>query len=175
MSSDEQDLTKTVTSVITADDQSQIERLRRKRREQSEAPEAMTELEIPGYDGELWVRVKVVDWIELKKIGRKVSKEPEQYRELMAQMDTLIKACVGILLRRSDGTLHPPMGQEMGFDDRLVELLDLRSADGKAPSSARAVVRALFPSDVAISALAAELNTWMPQAERQLDEDAQGN
>jgi hypothetical protein len=105
------------------------------------------DLKVPGYDGALAVRYKLLKDDETKKLGKRVleaSRQQDEEKAKSVTADFLIKACQCILVRNADDALEPLVGdddQQVCFDQRLAEFLGFE-ADG-----AREVVYGTFSPD----------------------------
>lgn len=145
--------------------QSQLERLKKRRREARENREPL-DLPIPGYGDELVARYRVLDYDELQKLerrGSKMAQAGDTEAGLKVTMDTIAQACIGIFLRQDDGSLKPlnecvtEFGDEpVRYDARLAETVGV-DAEGKV----RVVIRRVFPTDLSIIGHLAQISNWM--------------
>jgi hypothetical protein len=159
--------------------ESHLERFRTLRAER--VVEKHTDLEIPGYGGELVCRYNPISWDELKRIGEKVEKMKHPRRELLGQADTLIAACEQFFVRVK-GELEPLDPDDpvaIRYDDRLAKALgfDAKNSDGSA-KTARQIVLETFGlavnPELAVTAQHNELAEWMQGANQEADEELLG-
>ena len=80
-----------------ADGGSVLDNLKRKRNKI--AQDRHLDLDIPGYDGEIFARYKPVDWDRLKSIAEKAENSSSRRKELNAQADTIATACDTLFIR----------------------------------------------------------------------------
>lgn len=121
------------------------------------------DLAIPGYDGDLIARYRLVDALgEGKLIGEKIRRDfkTEEDRNYWGAVDVLITACEGFYLRNAEtGELEPldPDGQgPVCYDHRLAKGLELDT------TTARDTLTALFNGQtIRILAHAVKLAEWM--------------
>lgn len=125
------------------------------------------DIDIPGYDGNLYGRYKLLDGPALNRIAQNVTKtiKDKAERGMAASIDTLVTACVEMRVRDGgrDLSLAEVIGEEepVRYDMRLAEFLDFHTDLGEHPS-ARSVLRATFVgNDVAIGAHNQRLSRWM--------------
>lgn len=146
-----------------------LERLRARR--VAIAKPRHADLDIPGYNGLLVLRVRPVAWKWLRDRTEAAQRDRSGWRELNAHCDVIIQATDEILVREND-ELQPinPDGEPTRWDDRLVALLQL----GDNVKRARDVVRATFNNDVAVSVFYAELMEWLQESNAEADEEFQG-
>jgi hypothetical protein len=131
-------------------------------------------LEIPGYDGKLVAQYKVVPWDEMKRLADKLDKSQSPRKELLAQVDTLLMACVQILAR--DGgedkplqEVFPEIGDEpIRFDERLAKVLGFEPDSG---SPARSIVFKTFDNDIAITSHHQKVAEWMESSRSDDEKD----
>jgi hypothetical protein len=153
-------------------DTSIVGRLRAKRRAASE--KQTIDLPIPGYDGELVVRYRLLDpLVEGKELGDRIAGEfrgpsLDAERGYYLAVDTLIAACVAIFAK-VNGDLVPIAGEGTitSFEDTdaLADLLAFDPLD-----TARKTVEAVFVGNkVAINGQSVHLNVWMLDPSRELD------
>jgi hypothetical protein len=149
---------------------SEIERLRELRRGITE--NRTIELDIPGYNGLLVARYRLLDWKTVRGIVKRLeNKQSQSEAEMLSQMDTIASACVELLLRKEDDSLIG-MDDSYGpvrYDKHLCELLDL-----PVPSTAREAIVSVFVSDMAIVGHHAKLLTWMQGEQEDVDEEFLG-
>jgi hypothetical protein len=116
------------------------------------------DLEVPGYQGLLWVRYGTIPLKEAELLGKEVMKEQKDMRTLLGAVDTLIAACRGVYVKSGDELVSIDTTQDVPvlFDQRLADLLDFQSSGG-----ARGVVRGTFSNDYAIVQQSIVLSRWM--------------
>jgi hypothetical protein len=157
-----------------------MESLRAKHRELRESK--TLDLPIPGYDGDLVARYRLLTMKELENIGNRVQKQVKNQgdRVLRASLDAIIVACEGMYYNR-DGRLVPlsesiskdePM---IKYDDRLIEFLalELREDDPLEPTlgPARKTVLAVFgENDIAILDHSRAIGQWSSDTSRDVTE-----
>lgn len=155
----------------TSADISILGRLREKRRES--AHKQIIDLDIPGYDGELVVRYRLLDpLVERKEIADRVlakfrESNQDAEREYYILTDTLIAACVAIFAR-VDGKLVPLAGEGTvtTFED-TTDLAELLAFD--EPETTRATVEQVFIDNKnAIKGQGMQLSFWMLDPSRDL-------
>lgn len=153
------------------------QRLRNKRKAISDETEFF--LEIQGYDGELVARYVKVDWDDFAKIGRAAEKSKNPRKVLLAQCDTLIKACGGIFFQEGgDAKKRVPLAQvakevveglegfeEIKYDQNLAAYLGFES------SSARQTLLGTFNNELAIGPHHNEVVEWMQSSKAEDDKD----
>lgn len=149
---------------------SMLDRLRRTRKEIADSRE--TELEIPGYDGLLVARYKLLDSKEISGFAHKVRKQPADRQNVLVTADTLAASCVGFLVREN-GELRP-LGHEQDdpvcYDDRLASYL------GYEANSAREAVLGLFgDNEISMLRHGADLGDWFSDTRSSVDEEFSGN
>jgi hypothetical protein len=149
-----------------------IDQLRQQRKALS--ADRHLDLDIPGYGdpSKLVGRYKVVDYEEIKQIGKKLEKSKNPNKELFSQIDTLVAALDQIMFRKPDGTLVPLCEEvdefdndtPIGFDPNLALLLEIPS------ESARQTVMGLFGNNaLAVISHANDVSEWV-QSNRVEDE-----
>lgn len=147
--------------LVTEVGSSLLEQLREKRR--AAAAAKTIDLPIPGYDGDLIARYRLLDvLVDGKQLGEKIRREftSQTERTFYGALDTLITACEGLYIRnQASGELEPldPDGQgPVCYDHRLAEGLELEA------STARETLKALFNGEeVRILTHADQLGRWM--------------
>lgn len=151
-----------------------------RRRRQALASETTTDLDIPGYGGELFARYHLIDGKQLNAIATKVQKTEREAsaRALFASIDVLIAACDGLYIRDHgvEKGVHEVMGEDtpVRYDQRLAEFLQYEGALGANPT-ARGVVLGLFGNnELAILTHSGNLQRWMMGLEAQNDEEFLG-
>ena len=150
-----------------------LERLREDRLALASAES--TTIEIPGYDGELVCRYRLMEASQLEKIARRAAKLPRERRNLAVTMDSLSAACIEFetVDHRNGGaigTLAENGDDPIRYDDRLAEAL------GYTAKSAREAVLGLFGgNEIAVLTHGAQLARWWSDASEDVDEDFLGN
>jgi hypothetical protein len=146
-----------------------LETLRQRRSEQ--AVEHAYDLEVPGYDGCLVLRLAPLAGETLSKLVDRAQKSKSPTKEFNANADMILLATQEVLGRRSRGDeleSVDPDGGTVRIDERLAELFGLQA------STAREVLVALWegvPSpEIAIGLAAAEFIEWSGEAGRENDE-----
>jgi hypothetical protein len=82
------------------------------------------DLDIPGFNGELSVRYKVLPFERARAIELERASDPSDWRELRVMMDEMIEACECILVSGEDGQMVPLAGEGgrlVRFDGRLAK------------------------------------------------------
>jgi hypothetical protein len=152
------------------------DRLRRQRKNISE--QTTTDVDIPGYNGDLFCRYKLLDGAELDAIMRRarssVNGRLEQVR--IATMDNIINSCEEFWLRDEGKEFpvrqHPDVKSDLPvrYDETLAEFMGFK-AELPEPLTARSVLLAVFGgNDIAVSAHGAVLARWMMRSGTELDE-----
>lgn len=147
-------------------------------RRKAHAAERHFDVPVPGYQGQLVLRLGPIPGQALNRISEQAqgSKSPE--RTFNANADTLIAACREVLGRKDADdpltTLPDEEGEPVRLDKRLGSLLQLPGE----PQRARAVVLALFglanSPELAVAVAAAEYAEWAASANTDLDEELLG-
>jgi hypothetical protein len=125
-------------------------------------------LELPGYRGELLGRYKPLPWEMIKAIAHRVERmrrAPDI--EVTVAADGLLNACIGFYYRDTNGNRSPLTlnGVEItGYNTSLRDALALTDKNGIKPETAREIVKAMFPDDMALVSHYGALMDW--QAER---------
>lgn len=113
-----------------------MEQLREKRR----AAAAITtiDLAIPGYDGQLVARYRLIDPLtDGKEIADRVQRQFKEDHERLfySFVDTLVVACDAMLFRDADGKLAVIDPDDLGamtYDERLASFLGIESTDARS-------------------------------------------
>lgn len=129
------------------------------------------DLEVPGYDGHLILRLGPVPWSAIAKTQTLASREDRDGRALaLANMDVLIAACRDVLYRDDAGDLIPvdPSGESRRIDPELAALLGLDS------TSARDTLRWIFPSEVTLAVAAGEVLEWTRRMDTETADELTG-
>lgn len=150
-----------------------IDRLREQHGELSE--DRHTDIEIPGYNGLLWCRYRLVDWDRLKEIQDNMTRSKNPRKELHSQADTLAEACDQFLVKKGQDLI--PLNEEAGtgdapvrYDTKLAAIIGFDPLDHKGRPTARTCVLRLFNNDFAVSIHHNEVMEWMREARPEEDE-----
>lgn len=153
--------------------ESLLDQLRKKREEATANKEVY--IPIPGYDREppiLVAKYRVLEGDELNRMGRKVQAETRDPwdRQILAAIDGMISACVGMFIDLQDGSEPQPMtkdGQPVaGFSPELAAGLGFQA------NNAREVVLGVFVgNEIAIMQHNVRLSLWMGNTSRKIEED----
>lgn len=153
-----------------------MESLRARHRELVQAK--TLDLPIPGYDGDLVCRYRLLSMKELENIGNRVQKQVKGQgdRVLLASLDSIIIACEGMHYSR-DGQLVP-LSESLGkdeppikYDERLVEFLALKISEEDTMGPARKVVIAVFGgNEIAILDHSRAIGQWSADTSRDVSE-----
>lgn len=150
-------------------------RLRKQR--QAAAENKFHDIDIPGYNGELFCRYRILGGEEVDAIVKKVRQETNNRSEqvLASTLDNIITACDEFWLRDEGKEIplkkHPDVDSELPvrYDATLAEFLQF-SDELPDPPTARSVVLGLFVgNDLAVSAHGAILVQWMMSGGVELD------
>lgn len=143
------------------------DRLRKAR--QSVAEQTTKDLDIPGYNGELFCKYRLLDSRDLKSISDHVTSTIRDREEqiLAAGCDTLIRACDEFWVRDKGKEIpvrelfDPPREFPVRYDMQLAEILGY---DDKLPEppTARSVCLGLFgDNEIALAAHNTDLSRWI--------------
>jgi hypothetical protein len=151
---------------------SPLDRLRSRYRE-LQGPQHK-DLDVPGYQGDLVARYKLIDPDVAKARGRQLAKIPAEERLLIGAIDQLIEACDSIWVRNDDGDLEPldPSSEiPVRYDQRLAEILGIEGS----PSKPRQVVQGVFTVEgqlnrPALISHAEEVGLWMQDVDSHTQE-----
>lgn len=164
-----------VDKTMNGQNESILDRLRKQRQQISES--TTTDLDIPGYDGEIFCRYKRLDARTLNAIGRKAQrmfKEPVDAASY-ATANMLIEACDSLHFRVEGKEV--PVSEVLGIDTPVKYDMDLARALGfeselPDPPTARAVLNALFVGNtLAIASHSQKLSAWMMHNEAEQDQE----
>jgi hypothetical protein len=159
------------------DDSSLLSALRARRDEH--AAEQTYDAEVPGYSGQVALRLRALTAREQSRISNRLTTSRAPDKEALANMDTLVIACTEIVVRddydepwQSLGALDG--GEPIAIDERLVDVLKLTpEAD-----TARETLRSLFglaPSpDIAINGVVNDYLEWLRGANDEVDREFVG-
>jgi hypothetical protein len=137
-----------------------------------------TDIDLPGYDGLLVARYRVLDVAhEINAIGRLVQRQykGDAERVLYSTLDIMAKACIGIFTRR-DGELWPlsasisPDEPPICYDDRLADFMGMNGV-----TSAREVILGLFQGiETMVMSHGQVLSIWMTDTTREVTTEFAG-
>lgn len=141
-----------------------------KRRRDQIGEERSILIDIPGYNGHLVARYKMVEWSQMRRIFRRMDKMKGDARELYAMCDVLITCCDELLYREK------PDGEPQSLEEgRITRYDDFLAANlGFEAPNARAVVLGVFKNDLALAAHHSELVDWLQSSREDVDEEALG-
>jgi hypothetical protein len=171
----EGDLPGVYSSPLPEPPESVMQRLREKRKSISERNEI--DIDIPGYDGELVARYRLMEGHEFELIGKKVRRQFKSTADRLTygSADTLIAACVNILIRGADDRLYPLgdliglPGEPIRYDDRLAEFLKFEA------NSARDVILGVFANnELALAQHQVKFARWTSDTSKDVSEDFLG-
>lgn len=133
------------------------------------------DIPIPGYDGDLVARYRVLDVTsEMSGIAKRVAREFTNTMEaqLWATVDGMIVACEGIFASDKGGNLHP-LSEATGSDTPVKYDMQLAQFMGfTGVGSAREVVMELFGhNEVAMLDHGSQLSRWMSNTSRRVNEE----
>jgi hypothetical protein len=158
------------------DEATQLAKLRAQREEFAE--DKTKDIDLPGYNGQIVIRYRRLDYEEIERIAKRVRKMREKRHpkaSLYGQVDTLALACSDVLLRK-DGVLEPMhhgfpalLGDGPTRWDGLARVV--LPDDAKQPETAREAVLAVIPNPLAITPHHNELAIWMEAHRNEEDED----
>ena len=131
------------------------------------AGEHFYEMEVPGYDGCLVLRLAPLRGQELSTLARRADASKSPDREFNANCDIIIRACQEIVGRESRDeelrTIHPDEETPVTLGEEFAEMFGL-----EATSSSRELLRQLWaavPSpEIAIGLAAGEFVQWSSEA-----------
>lgn len=142
----------------------------RQRRQEILSTDYYKDVDIPGYLGMLVARFRPYTASKSERHSKSLRQRVERDEPVILDVScqTLIDACEQVMVRKGRDTEPMPIDDEVPvkFDARLAELLriDLGPAGG-----ARAVVKALFPTEQAVIATAMEVDQWLRDVTREAD------
>jgi len=146
----------------------------RERRQQILTTDYYKDMDIPGYIGMLVVRFRPYSASKSERHSKSLRKRVEANEPVVTDVScqTLIDACEQIMVRKDSESDPIPIDDEVPvkFDARLAELLRM----GENVQGARAVVKALFPTEQGIIAMAMEVDQWLRDVTRDTDETLLG-
>lgn len=138
------------------------------------------DLPIPGYNGMLWARYHLLDvQNDMKKIGRRIRKQFKEVEDQIfyVNLDAMILACEGLYYDRDGEKLSLAEGLADGndepvkYDQRLATFLGWPLEE---VASARDVVKRLFKNESAIIEHGRQLNDWMRDTTKDVNDDFLG-
>lgn len=134
------------------------------------------DLEIPGYEGLLWVRYKYVEYEENEELTRRVMNQADKLKSttISAAADFLANACVEILTPSGEAgaklrPIDPRQETPTRFDQHMAGLFDIPVPEGSEGLSAREVVRGVFANDYALVEQYIDLSRWLSGVSRGVD------
>ena len=148
--------------------ESVLDRIRRRRQELS--GERHIDIDLPGYGGDVVIRFGPVAWEAIDAIRERVQSGKGSRRLLDAQSDLVIGACIEINFRVGDELVPILEGEQVRFDQRLVDALGL----DESATSARAVLLQAFglanAPEIALVGVAVQLMEWMAETDVEIDQ-----
>lgn len=154
-----------------------MEVLRRKREQARKA--TYLDLPVQGYGDLLQVRyTNAISWLALRDLMRKADKDKAPQAVLWANIDLLVQCTVHIQVRVSTDesweTIEDPVrgAPAVWGGAPMVKFFALE--DTVKDPTARNIIRAIFPSDIAISAAAGRIMTWIQNMDENDGEEIQG-
>lgn len=143
----------------------------RQMHQEAKSKDYKLDLEVPGFQGKMVARFKPYNISKSEKKSDILRKRMEAGEAIMldAACDTIVDACAGIYVR-VNGELKPLDDEEpVVFNARLGELLGISGA-----TTGRKVIKALFPTEHAITAMAIKVNQWLTDVTQEVDEEFLG-
>ena len=135
------------------------------------------DLDIPGYNGDLYAVYKLLDGQRLNQIAQTVSKTTRDRAErgITAAIDTLVVACKELRVRDEGRDLSVSevagLESEVRYDSQLAAFLGFSGELSDTPT-AREVLRKVFvDNEIAIAAHNQRLSRWMMGNGVSLDEE----
>jgi hypothetical protein len=161
-------------------DESILDRLRAKRSEH--AAQRQLDLEVPGYDGLLALRLRPISGRTLGVLGERRDSSSSPERDFNLNADTLIAACRAVLVRsdrsHSWSVLPDGDGEPVRLDERCAERLGVDARDPNGKPRARLLVKALFSGanapDLAVARLVGTYGEWATTANEDVDQELLG-
>lgn len=139
-----------------------LDKLRARR--EALAADRSVDLAVPGYGGDLIVRLRPLEWLELRKIVLRAEASKNPRAELYAQAETIAQATVEVL---GPGGAALDADRVLTFDRHLADLLGFEPAE----SSARAVVLGVMNGNyLGLSTMFADYQEWLRDATAEIDE-----
>ena len=140
------------------------------------AGEHTYDMEVPGYDGCLVLRLAPLRGQEIAQLARRAEASKAPDREFHANASIIIRSCRAVLARENREeelrTLHPDEVTTLTLNDELAELMGIH-----APSAIE-LLKALWdkvPSpEISIGMMAGEFVEWSSQANQEDEEVFQG-
>jgi hypothetical protein len=150
-----------------------------KQQREEVAADKWHDIDVPGYNGDLFVRYRLLSGDDIDEINQRVRQTVKGRSEqlLAVTLDNLIAACDEVWVRdegrelplREHETYTGPHDLPVKFDAALADYLEFTN-ELPDPPTARSVLLALFGgNDLAISAHGARLIQWMMKAGRDMD------
>lgn len=154
-----------------------MEALRRKRQEAIKIK--YLELDVQGYGGLLAVTyTNAVEWLAMRDLMRKAERDKAPQAVLWANIDLLVRCTVAIKVRLStdepyETVMDPVTGSPAPWGGSpMVKFFALESV--VTDPTARNVMRKVFPSDIAISAAAGRIMSWIQDMDTDAGEETSG-
>jgi len=165
------------TDEVPSPNESLADRLRRSRKQV--AANKTHDEDIPGYEGALFCRYRLMSGDELDDILKKARQRTKNRAEinLIVTLDNIIESCEEFYVReggkeiplREHETYKGPRDFPVKYDANLAEYLQFAN-ELPDPPTARSVVLGLFGgNDVAASTHGAKISRWMMQGGSELD------
>lgn len=177
MSETEVTVVSTNNDALPTDQESLKDRLRRQRQEQAE--NKFHDLDIPGYNGEMFIRYRLLESTELDSISQKVRQETRNRsdRVLLSALDSLIMSCEEVWVRENGKEIPLRQYEEYEGSKEVPVRFNIELAEFLAftdmlpdPPTARSVVLAMFGgNDIAAQAHSAANAQWMMRAGAEVD------
>lgn len=143
-------------------------------RRQKSIAELFTDLVVPRYDPEIYVRFRPVVQRRIDAVNKAAEKSKDRDKSAIANAVILADACIGIfeVVDGVEVSIDPrdPGGAWPKFDERLAEIFELPAA-----KKASEVVRGLYLTDGDVIGTASKLAEWSGYATDQLERDEAGN
>jgi len=141
---------------------------------QEELGERTYDVDVPGYGGQLVLRLQPLPPGQLSKITARAQKLKPGEREMAANTDLLVAACVEVLGRRAPGAELEPLlpGETLRIDEQLGQTLQMTA------KTARGLLLELFGKAndpvIAVGVAAGEFAEWCAQANEDVSENLLG-
>lgn len=124
--------------------------------------------DVPGYEGILKARYRVLTWKEIGQISERVGKEKDLDRathELYIAADTLARACESV----HDAESEPGAGRGVGWCPQLAHDLGFPE-----PTTARQAIFRIFARDTQVVTHYRSMMDWQDGENHRIDEDLAG-
>lgn len=132
-----------------------------------------TEIDIPGYHGDLVARYRLMSTDELAAREKHVSKQEKKIgarAHLYGKAATISDACVGVY-GRDDGQL---VKVAEGYTKDLAEFTARDGQDVSHLQTPGSIARFVIPREVAVGVHYGELMTWMAEGNEEADDELLG-